>query len=231
MTRLLSVIILLLILVGCATHPPLLSTEPAQVSGALLDTLRSTVTLSLHSAEKNLAGRGVMVYRRPDQLRLIILSPFGTTVMEAQLAGNQLTLAYPSSGVAYRGTLGELPATAGQQPLAMLRWVLAFETPAGGPKDGIITRPTGQGEVEQIRLANGLVVEKRLSDGQRVRYHNYTVLAGVPVPLELRMDNADGDHIRLTLEEPEVNIPLADHLFAIPLQGLRLFPLASLKDR
>jgi len=43
------------------------------------------------------------------------------------------------------------------------------------------------------------------------------------------MESAEGDRIRLTLEEPEVNLSLEDQAFIISLAGLRLLPLSQLK--
>ena len=53
----------------------------------------------------------------------------------------------------------------------------------------------------------------------------------VRLPLELQMESAEGDRIRLVLEEPEVNTELEEPMFNVPLQGLRLFPLSQLKAR
>ncbi len=221
--------LLFLLLAACTTTHPVLQNSP-MVPGAVVDTISSTVTLSLHSTERNLSGRGVMVYRRPDQLRLIMLSPFGTTVMEAQVMGDRLTLSYPASGVAYQGRIDELPASAsGQRGLALLRWVLESDPPAGAPYNGEVEHATSRGAMERISMRDGQVVEKDLPSGERVRYRNRTVLAGVQIPLELQMENADGARIRLTLEDPEVNTPLEDKVFSIPLQGMRVLPLSELK--
>lgn len=224
--------LLLLIIAGllaaCSTTRPVGDTSPL-TPGAVVETISSTVTLSLRTTEKNLAGRGVMVYRRPDQLRLILLSPFGTTVMEAQVSGDQLTLAYPASGVAYQGKLNELPAAAGQRSFVMLRWVLESDPPPGAPATGEMQRAAARGGQERISLQDGQVVEKNLSSGERVRYRNYITRAGVRLPLEVQMESAEGDRIRLTLEDPEVNTPLEQQLFTIPLQGLQLRPLTELQ--
>lgn len=226
----LVLLIVAVLLTACSTkHPVPIST--LATPGGVVETLSSSVTLSLRTAEKNLAGRGVMVYRRPDQLRLILLSPFGTTVMEAQVTGDRLTLAYPANGVAYQGKINELPAATGQRGFAMLRWVLESDAPAGAPATGEINRQAARGGLERISLQDGLVVEKNLQSGERVRYRNYTTLAGVRLPLELQMENAEGDRIRLTLEEPEVNTPLEELQFAVPLQGLQVLPLSALKER
>lgn len=228
MYRLLLIIIAALLAACSTTTRQLPASVPVQ-PGAVVETLSSTVTVSLRTADRNLAARGVMLYRRPDQLRLILLSPFGTTVMEAQLNGEQLTLAYPANGVAYRGQVNELPAATGQRGFAMLRWVLDTDLPTGSVTTGSISRPAIRGGTEQITLQDGLVVEKNLASGERVRYRNYRSHDGVPLAQELQMESAEGDRIRLTLEEPEVNTVLDDQLFQVPLAGLQLLPLSQLK--
>lgn len=220
---------ILAVLLAACSPSRTMQVDSEVTPGVVVETLSSTVTLSLRTAEKNLAGRGVMVYRRPDQLRLILLSPFGTTVMEALVSGDQLTLAYPANGVAYQGRINDLPAATGQRGFAMLRWVLESDVPAGAPYDGEIKRPAARGGMERISLQKGQVVEKNLESGEQVRYRNHAVLAGVRLPLELQMMSAEGDRIRLTLEEPEVNTLLDDSVFNVPLQGLRLLPLSELK--
>ena len=230
MFRFCVLIILSVLLSACATKP--LFTDNSQVvPGRVVETLSSSVTLSLRTGEKNISGRGFMVYRRPDQMRLILLSPFGTTVMEAQLAGERLTLTYPADGVAYQGQIKDLPPATGQRGFAMLRWVLDSEPPIGAPASGVVEQQASQGGQERITIKNGLVLEKSLKSGEQVRYRNHTVLAGVRLPLELQMESAEGDRIRLVLEEPEVNTELEEPMFNVPLQGLRLFPLSQLKAR
>lgn len=230
MFRLSVLIILSALLSACAMKQPF--TDNSQVvPGRVVETLSSSVTLSLRSGEKNISGRGFMVYRRPDQMRLIMLSPFGTTVMEAQLAGERLTLTYPADGVAYQGQIKDLPPATGQRGFAMLRWVLDSEPPTGAPVSGVVEQQTSRGGLEQITIKNGIVLEKSLKSGEQVRYRNHTVLAGVRLPLELQLESAEGDRIRLVLEEPEVNTELEEQMFMVPLQGLRLFPLSQLKAR
>jgi len=228
MYRLLLILFVgLLTACSATTHqlPPSMPLQP----GAVVETVSSTVTVSLRTAERNLAARGVMLYRRPDQLRLILLSPFGTTLMEAQLNGEQWPLAYPANGVAYRGQISELPPATGQRGFAMLRWVLDSDMPAGTVATGIVSRPAVRGGIEQVSLQDGLVVEKNRASGERVRYRNYRSHDGVPLAQELQMESAEGDRIRLTLEEPEVNTVLDDQLFQVSLEGLHLLPLSQLK--
>ncbi|MDD2502114.1 MAG: lipoprotein insertase outer membrane protein LolB [Geobacter sp.] len=230
LSRLLWLILLTALFSGCATTTPRLDTSQV-VPGRKVETLSSSVTVALRTGEKNISGRGFMVYRRPDLMRLIMLSPFGTTVMETGLNGEFLTLSYPSNGDAFQGRVRDLPAATGQRGLAMLQWVLASDPPPNAPQDGVVQQVNERGTKEQITLKHGLVTEKSLASGEQVRYRNYTVLEGVLVPLELQMESSEGDRIRLTLEEPEINTELEPQMFTVPLQGLRLYPLSALKPQ
>lgn len=230
MLRITCLSFVLMLFCGCAAKLPPIDNSQVVV-GRVVETLSSSVTLALRRADKSISGRGFMVYRRPDQMRLIMLSPFGTTVMETRLDGPLLTLSYPASGEAFQGNIKDLPAASGQQGLTMLQWVLASDPPPNAPQDGVVEQLTERGAKEQITLKQGLVTEKSLASGEQVRYRNYTVLNGVLVPLELQMESAEGDRIRLTLEEPEVNTELEPQMFNVPLQGLRLYPLSAFKPK
>ncbi len=201
------------------------------VPGRVVETISSTVILSLNTTDRNFTGRGVMVYRRPDQIRLVLLSPFGTTLMEMKLNGEQLTLTYPADGVAYQGRIADLPASTGQRGFTMLRWVLDSDPPSGAPDNGEIEQKARNGALERIVLEDGLVLEKNLSTGERVRYRDYKALSGVRMAFEILMDSAEGDRIKLTLEEPDINTTLEESLFNVSLAGLHLLPLSRLISR
>jgi hypothetical protein len=111
----------LLLLSSCAT----ISTTPiAYRPGAVVETLSSAVSLSINATDRSMGGNGYMVFRRPDQLHLVILSPFGTTLMEAFALGERIVLVYPSQSTAYSGHFDELPDKGGLQGWKMMRWVM-----------------------------------------------------------------------------------------------------------
>ncbi len=229
MLRFFMIITVAALLSACATGRELSKSCSALTSKAAVKTLSSTVTVSLRTADRHISGRGVMLYRRPDHLRLIILSPFGTTVMDTLVAGENITIVYPATGVAYQGRIKDLPAKAGQRGFAMLRWVLDSEPQSGSPADGVIGRTSVNGSLERITLRDGLVVEKSLKSGELVSYRKYENLSNICLPMELQMETADGDRVKLNLEDPEANTELELTAFTIRLQGLRLFPLSELK--
>lgn len=219
--------LLTLVMAGCATTtPPDLS---QLITESRLETLSSSINLSFRNSKRSLSGRGYMVFRQPDQMRLIVLSPFGTTMVEAGMTGDQLALAYPTNGEIYLGPLQDLPKGTGQQGFTMLQWVLDMKPPYNAPLNGVLERPGRNGTREEISVDNGLVTQKSLSSGEQVRYRNYTILNGVALPQELIMESAEGDRIKITLVEPEVNLELEPQAFNVSMRGLRVLPLKVLR--
>src|SRR5690242_214885 len=119
-----SVLFLLLALTACATLPsPSLDYRP----GAVVETLSSGVSFSVHTSDRSMGGHGYLVYRRPDQVRLVVLSPFGTTLVEAFMAGERITLVYPSQATAFTGNIEQLPDKGGLQGWRKMRWMMDLD--------------------------------------------------------------------------------------------------------
>src|SRR6185369_16431972 len=192
------------LLSACATIAPPALDYP---SGAVVETLSSSVSLSIHATDRGMGGHGYLVFRRPDQLHLVVLSPFGTTMMEAFALGEQVTLVYPSQMTAYSGRFDELPEKGGLQGWRMMRWVMAADS---GDKllNGTVERLGKLGFMEKVTYENGLVTSKISPDGEQVYYEKYVIVSGVPVATVVDMRNGRDDRIRLALDEPEVNTPL-----------------------
>jgi hypothetical protein len=215
----------LLLLSGCATMPkPALDYTP----GAVVETLSSAVSLSIQASDRSMGGHGYLVYRRPDQLHLVVLSPFGTTLLEAFALGEQITLVYPSQTTAYSGRFDELPERGGLQGWRMMRWVMDAES---GDKslNGTVERLGKLGFMEKVTYENGLVTSKVAPGGDRVYYEKYAVISGVPVAAEVDMRNGNDDRIRLVLDEPEVNTPLDAAAFKPQLDGMTILPLSAIQ--
>lgn len=224
--RLLIHLLPLLLLSACATiSTPSLDYPP----GAVMETLASSVSLSIHSTDRSMAGNGFMVYRRPDQLHLVVLSPFGTTMMEAFVSGERLTLLYPSQMTAYSGRFDELPAKAGLQGLQMIRWVMYSDPADNKLLNGIVERMGKLGFMEKVTFENGLMISKTSPGGDQVYYGKYSVVNGVPLASEVEMRNALDDRVRLKLDEPEVNTHLDDTAFTPKLGGFSLLPLSAIQ--
>ncbi|HEY4743854.1 MAG TPA: hypothetical protein VIH45_04290 [Desulfuromonadaceae bacterium] len=217
----------LFLLAACATALPRpgIDYQP----GRVVETLSSSVSVSIHTATTMMGGHGFLVYRRPDQLHLVILSPFGTTLMEAFALGERVTLVYPGRSVAYSGLITELPDKDGLQGWSMMRWVMDADPPGDGLVNGTVERVTTQGVRERVTVENGLVTAKVSAAGDKVYYSNYTVINGVPLATEIDLRNARDDRILLNLSEPEVNIRLDDAALLPRLTDMTVLPLSAIK--
>jgi len=214
-----------LLICSCAAVPkvPLVYTP-----GSVVETLSSAVSLSVRSSAGSSGGHGYMVYRRPDQVHLVVLSPFGTTLMEAFGLGDRLTLVYPSQGVAYTGRFDELPIESGLQGWRLMRWVMDADPSSQTDKTGSVERELAQGDRETVTYESGLVTAKSTSAGDQVFYRDYVLVNGIPLASELEILNGRADRIRLKLEEPEVNVALDAAVFVPRLEGLTVLSLSAL---
>ncbi len=197
--------------------------------GAVVETLSAAVSLSFSSGERGMGGSGYLVYRRPDLMRLIVLSPFGTTLMEIYVNGERVTIVYPGKGAAYAGRLAELPQRGESAGWRQVRWVMEVDPPGSTMQDGTLERVNGMGMKERVTFENGLVTAKALPNGDGARYGDFAVIGGVPLATEIIMENIAGDRFRLKLNEPEVNTPFEVDLFTPRLDGLTVYPLAALQ--
>lgn len=215
----------LLFLAACGTVRPTLDYSPE----ARLDTLSAAVSLSISTADRGMSGSGFMVYRHPDQLHLVMLSPFGTTMIEIFSHGEQITLLYPGSSTAYVGRIDDLPEKGGLQGWRLMRWVMDA-APAGSNRlNDTIERTGNQGITEKVTFENGLVTAKSTQNGDQVYYSRYTAIGGVPIAAELELRNARDDRIRIVLDEPEVNTTLDDAVFQPHLEGIKILQLSELR--
>ena len=224
--RLLRHLLPLLLLTACAT----ISTPPIDYSpGAVVETLSSSVSISIHATDRSIGGHGYLVFRRPDQVHLVLLSPFGATMLEAFALGEQITLVYPSRMTAYIGRFDELPEKGGLQGWRMMRWVMDSDSSNDKRLNSTVERMGKLGFTEKVTFVNGLVTSKVSPGGDQVYYDKYAVINGVPVATEVEMRNALDDRIRLTLDEPEVNTPLDAVAFTPQLDGMTILPLSEIQ--
>jgi hypothetical protein len=224
--RFFTLLLPLLLLSACAT----IATPPLDYRpGAVVETLSSAVSLSIHSADSSMAGSGYIVFRRPDQLHLVVLSPFGTTMMEAFALGDRITLVYPSKSLAYVGSFDELPDKGGLQGWRLMRWVMDADPRDTDRLSGTVERTSKSGFSEKVTYEHGLVAAKVSPAGDHVYYGRYALVNGVPLAAELDIRNGRDDRIRMVLDEPEVNTPLEDAVFAPYLDGLKVLPLSAIQ--
>ena len=177
-----------------------------------------------------MGSNGYLLYQRPDRMRMVILSPFGTTMMEAIVTGSRITIISNSKGEAFSGTLEELPLTGQGETWRNARWVMDTDPPGSFAGDGSLERVNSMGDKEQVTFENGLVVSKSLANGDMVRYRDYLLVNGVPLATEIIMNSHDGGRFRIKVTEPEVNAELAADAFIPHLEGLTLYPLSALQE-
>lgn len=217
----------LLFITSCAVarKPALVSAPDGVVS---VDTLTTSVSLSVRSKAGNLSGNGLMVYRRPDLFHLVMLSPFGSTAMEVFARGEQLTLIYPSQGVAYFGRFDELPDGSCMRGWRLLRWVMDDESSASTTHNGTVKRVNAAIGPETVTFESGLVTAKTTSDGDRVVYRNHELVNGALLAMEMELETENHDRIRLVFEDPEVNSVVDESAFTPRLNNLKLLPLSAM---
>jgi Outer membrane lipoprotein LolB len=218
----------LLLPCGCAFVQ---KTHLAYQPGAVVDTLSATASLSITKGEQGMGGNGYLLYQRPDRMRLVVLSPFGTTMMECIVNGGRITIISNSKGVAFSGTLEELPRVGEGETWRHARWVMATDPPGDFVGDGSRERTNSMGERELVAYEDGLVVSKTLDNGDMVRYRDYILVNGVPLATEIIMDSHDGGRFRIKVTEPEVNTELSPDAFVPRLDGMTVYPLAALQEQ
>lgn len=217
----------LCLLSGCAAAP---KPQLVYLPGAVVETLSASAALSISKGEQGMGSSGFLIYQRPDRMRLVVLSPFGTTVMEAVMLGEQVTIVNTSKGVAFSGQIEDLPRKGEGETWRLARWAMETDPPDSTVGDGTVNRVNGMGNGELVTYANGLVISKSLSNGDTVRYSDYELINGVPLATEIIMDSHDNGRFRIKVSEPEVNTKLPADAFVPHLEGLKIYPLTVLQE-
>jgi hypothetical protein len=194
-----------------------------------VETLSADVSLSVTNGDHGMGANGLLLYRRPDQMRMVILSPFGTTLMDVFVAGDRITIVDSSKGEAYSGLISDLPSGEAGDTWRLIRWVLDVDPPGSAVRNGGLVRKNSQGIWERVEFRDGLLVEKSLPGGDEIRYNDYVVVHGVPLATEIIMENKAGARFRVKINDPEVNTDLDPNAFTPRLDGLPLRPLSVLK--
>jgi outer membrane lipoprotein LolB len=232
MKRHLSILFLLSALAlvsGCAAFTP---KKPLEYRpGVQVDTLSAAVSLSITKSRHGMGANGFLLYRRPDRMRVVILSPFGTTMMETVVAGEQVTIVDNSKGVAFSGFLAELPEQGNGDTVRQARWVMDVPAPGSSLRDGSVELTNNMGMKERVTFENGLVVAKSLPNGDEAHYNDYVVVNGVPLATEIIIKSHNGDRFRIRISEPEVNTDLSPEAFTPHLDSLTLYPLSALQGQ
>jgi hypothetical protein len=215
----------MLALAGCATAP----VRPAPVHGVVMETLQAGVNVSLESPAGKIGGNGVLFYQRPESFRISILSPFGQVFMDIIVNGNRILCLRDGLKKGWQGEMGDLPGSLGARVWPLMKWVVEPPHPAGPAMERVFTRPDGT--LEKVRYdSGGYVLSKADSFGDEVTYGDYQVTGDVAVPTLIDLHTSEGSHLRLRLDEPEVNRPIEREIFEPKLEGYEILPLSQFRE-
>lgn len=225
--RLLLLISLTLFSSGCMAIRP-----PANINvstGLVVESLSSNASLSYTVTDKSISGSGILMYRKPDQLRVVILSPFGSVLQEVYVSGDLVTIIDPGNGIAFSGNCSDLPDKGDFSAWRYIHWVIDFDQPDYTLRDGVIARVNKYGQSEKAVYEDGFLTSKTIADGGQVKYGKYTTVQGVPLPLEVKYETLAKEKFSILLEDPEVNAPFAESTFKPNLGKFSVYPLSVLK--
>jgi hypothetical protein len=216
-------LLLLLSLSACATaQKPLVGIVP----GREVETLQSSIAISLKSGEHGSSGRGFLIFKYPDRFHMALLSPFGLTILQVVSDGESLTCLVPSRQIAYRGLIAELPEIGGLKTFGMLQWVVARTPRRAADAAGEMIAPSG----DRIFFDKFGLVERKISpEGDEVSFSGYNTVNGVAFPETMVIKNSYGDTVRIVFDEPEINTPLENAALTPSMEGYKVLPLSEFK--
>ena len=215
------------VLSGCSAFRT--PAELTYVSGRMVESLSGTVSLSYTAPGRSVSGNGYLMYRRPDQLRMVVLSPFGSVLQEVYLSGKMITIIDSGNGIAFSGSFMELPDKGDFSYWRYVYWLIDIDRPDSSRNSAVIQRTNRFGQQENATFENGLLVSKTTVEGGDVTYRRFASVQGTAFPLEITYDSKTKEKCTILLEDPEINVPFSDAAFSPDLNKLRVYPLSSLK--
>ena len=212
---------------GCmAVRPP---QELIYSSGAAVESLSSNISLAYAAHGRSISGSGYLMYLKPDKMRVVILSPFGSVLQEIYVSGELVTIVDAGNGVAFSGNFMDLPDKGDFSGWRYIHWLIDIDQPDPSRGNVVIDRINRFGQPEKATFENGLLISKSTEAAGLVRYGGYAAVQGGAFPLEIVYEAATQEKFTLLLEEPETNVPLTDTAFTPNLVKLRIYPLSRLK--
>ena len=225
--RLLLIISLTVFSSGClAVRPP---ANFDITNGFVIESLSSNASLSYTFTDKSISSSGILMFRKPDQLRVVILSPFGSVLQEVYVSGEVVTIIDPGNGIAFSGNCSDLPDKGDFSAWRYIHWVIDFNQPDYTLRDGVIARVNKFGQPEKAVYEDGLLTSKTTAEGGQVKYGKYTIVQGASLPLEIKYETVAKEKFSILLEDPEVNTPFEESTFKPNLGKFSVYPLYVLK--
>lgn len=212
---------------GCMAHHP--AVPVGYTSGAVVETLSGNASLSYSSHNRSVSGSGFLMYRKPDQVRMVVLSPFGSVLQEIYVSGEMVTIIDSGNGIAFSGNYRELSEKGDLSAWRHIRWLIDIDPPDPSRGSVVTERINRFGEFEKATFENGLLVSKTSISGGHVQYGSYTAIHGVAFPLNIIYDTAAKEKFAMLLDDPEINTTFAEGAFTPDLSKYRVYPLSSLQ--
>lgn len=213
--------VLAVVLAGCVSVP--LRDSAVTSTRRPIETLTASLSLSYSYDERGGSASGFISYRAPDNVKVLLLSPFGTVLQECWINRRHIIIVDPGQNIAFTGMLDELPADG---PLRAWRWITWLLDIEPGGESGICRNRFNL--KESCTVDEGLVTAKRLDSGEEVRYRDHADIDGVMVPREIILDTPEKIRVRIVLDDVEVNRPLNGGTEQPVLEGRKVYPLSML---
>lgn len=194
-----------------------------------VESLSSNVSLDYKNSERSISGSGYIVYKRPDQMRATILSPFGSVLQEIFLSGESVTIIDTGNGLAFSGKYADLPVKGDFSGWRYFKWLIDIDLPSPNLGNSVIERKNQYGLPEEAVFENGMLISKKSAAGGKVEYGSYTTVQGVTFPLRISYETVVGEKFTILFDDPEINVKTEDGVFTPNLNKLNVYPLSILK--
>ena len=220
-------LILVPLLSGCTTARP--KADLSYTDDSVAESFSSNVSLSYVISNQSISGSGVLMFRKPDQIRAVILSPFGSVLQEVYVHGEQLSIIDAGNGTAFNGSYMDLPGKGTFSGWRNIHWLFDVDPPDSSRRFAAFERINKYGHQEKAVFEKGLLVSKTTVEGDFVSYGKYSTVKGVAFPLEIIYKTIENEKFTILFEEPEINVSFADGAFSVDLSKYRVYPLSVLR--